>query len=88
MPRTLLSRQNDTKNDLIAEIEFRRRTRHITYAELGKVCGLSADGMSKAISRMTLTYKQLVPLFKKLEFTPDKIVWYMSGGLLGGEKWN
>ena len=80
MPRTQLSRKADTRRDLIAEIEYRKKERKLTYSALGMRFGVTGEGMRKRIKSMTLGYSDLVDLMELLEFPPEKILWYASGG--------
>lgn len=80
MPRTFLSRKMDTRKDLIGEIQYRMKDRKINLDDLGKRFGVTGSAMSYRIRNLSLNYTQLVDLLEFLEFPPDKILWYMSGG--------
>ena len=80
MPRTYLSRKRDTRNDLIGEIQLRMKMRKINLDDLGKRFGVTGSAMSYRIRNLSLNYEQLVELMEILDFPPDKILWYASGG--------
>lgn len=80
MPRTYLSRRSDTRRDLIAEINQRKKEKHITLEDLGRRYNVSRSTAGDWISKLSLDYDQLVDLMELLEFPPDKILFYMSGG--------
>lgn len=80
MPRTYLSRRSDTRRDLIAEINQRKKEKHITLEDLGRRYNVSGPAICYRINNLIFTYDQLVDLMELLEFPPDKILFYMSGG--------
>lgn len=84
MPRTQLSRASDTRRDLIAEIRQRMREKRITNERLGRRYGVTGQAMSYRIKNLSLNYDQIVDLMKVLEFPPNKILLYASGGRYRG----
>lgn len=80
MPRTHLSRRSDTRRDLIAEIQQRRKERHITLEKLGRRYHVTGQHIGKQIRQMSLDYDTLVDMMDYLEFPADRILWYCSGG--------
>lgn len=80
MPRTHLSRKQDTRRDLIAEITQRRKEKHITLDDLGARYHLTGQRLGQKINSLSLNYDQLVDLMERLDFPPDRILLYMSGG--------
>ena len=80
MPRTYLSRKADTRKELTAEIQVRMKLNGITLDDLGKRFRVTGSAMSYRIRNLSLNYSQLVELMEILDFPPDKILWYASGG--------
>lgn len=80
MPRTHLSRRSDTRRDLIADINQRRKDKHITLENLGRRYHVSGQRIGQKINSMALNYDELVDLMELLDMPPDRILWYMSGG--------
>lgn len=80
MPRTHLSRRSDTRRDLIAEINQRRKEKRITLERLGRRYHVSGQRIGQKINTMALNYDELVDLMALLDMPPDRILWYMSGG--------
>lgn len=80
MPRTYLSRRSDTRRDLIAEINQRRKEKRITLDDLGRRYHCTGQRIGQKIRTMQLDYDQLVDLFILLEFPDDRITKYMKGG--------
>ena len=80
MPRTHLSRRSDARRDLIAEINQRRKDKHITLEKIGRRYHVSGQRIGQKINSMALNYDELIDLFELLDMPPDRILWYMSGG--------
>ena len=80
MPRTHLSRRSDTRRDLIAEITQRRKEKNLTLDDLAVRYHITGQRLGQKINKMTLNYDQFVDLMEKLDFPPERILLYASGG--------
>lgn len=80
MPRTYLSRKADTRKELTAEIQVRMKMQGINLDDLGKKFRVTGSAMSYRIRKLSFNYEQLVYLMELLEFPPDRILWFASGG--------
>ena len=80
MPRTQLSRTADARRDLEKEIRQSMKDLHITQREIGRRFGITGAGVSAKIKLCRWDYDELVALMEILQFPPEKILYFASGG--------
>ncbi len=80
MPRTFLSRKADTRRDLQKEIRQSMKEQKITQERLGKMLGITGAAISYKIKNLNFDYPEMVEVMETLKFTPDKILYFASGG--------
>lgn len=88
MPRTFLSRKADTRRDLEAEIRQSMREKKITQDMIGERLGVTGAAVSYKIKKLKFDYTELVEVMDILSFSPEKILYFASGGRFkktGGE---
>lgn len=80
MPRTQLSRKADARRDLEMEIRQSMKDLHITQADIGRRFGITGAGVCSKIKKCQWQYDELVELMDMLQFPPQKILYFASGG--------
>lgn len=80
MPRTQLSRKADARRDLEKEIRQSMKEMKVTQRMIGKHLGITGAGVSAKIKHCRWDYNELVTVMELLEFPPEKILYFASGG--------
>ena len=80
MPRTQLSKKQDARRDLINAIRSTMREKHITQAQIGRILKKDPSTISYKIQKLNFDYDQMVEILEILEFAPEEILYFASGG--------